>query len=400
LALLFYALALLEKETAVVLAPLILIYASLYAERRSWISRCITGLKQSLPFFVLTAFYLALRAHILHGFAHPVSPLSWRSMALTEPSIIWLYFRHLLFPVGISGLYGLPYIENPGSAAFLIPTALLLALVLALSWGIGHLDDIRLAVFACCWIALPIIPVLWLRTFSAGDIAHDRYLYFPSVGFVLLVSLGLAKIAGRWRDHRKALQLAALSVIAIGYGLGTLTQQTYWASDLQLYERAHRIAPNDNLICSNLASALLDAGYPNDAIALFSQALAREPGYWLSNYNLGYTYYKIGRFRDAETFLRRAININNLDSDEYIYLGLSVWREGRADEAVQYIQHAIEIRPSAPGYHFALGMIRRDQNNIPAAASEFKLELKYYPENMQAWQQLNSLAKPPMSAPP
>jgi tetratricopeptide (TPR) repeat protein len=147
------------------------------------------------------------------------------------------------------------------------------------------------------------------------------------------------------------------------------------------------------LICSNLATALLDAGYPNNAIALFSQVLAREPGYWLSNYNLGYTYYKIGRFGDAETFLRRAININSMDSDEYIYLGLSVWREGRADEAAQDVQHAIEIRPSAPGYHYVLGMIRRDQNNIPAAESEFNLELYYYPETTAARQQLDALTR-------
>ena len=79
-------------------------------------------------------------------------------MALTEPSIVWLYFRHLLFPVGLSGLYGLPYVDNPASAAFLVPTALLLALILALAWGIRRLEDARLALFACCWMALPIHP--------------------------------------------------------------------------------------------------------------------------------------------------------------------------------------------------------------------------------------------------
>jgi tetratricopeptide (TPR) repeat protein len=134
----------------------------------------------------------------------------------------------------------------------------------------------------------------------------------------------------------------------------------------------------------------MDQGNSGDAVALYSKVLAREPGFWLSNYNLGYTYYKLGRFKEAEDFLRRAIGINATDSDEYIYLGLSVWRQGRSGEAVQFIQQAIQIRPSAPGYHFALAMILREQNNIAAAEDELKQELLYNPQSTAAQQQLDA----------
>ena len=201
----------------------------------------------------------------------------------------------MLFPVGLSGLYGLPYVDNPVSAAFLVPTVLLLALILALAWGIRRLEDARLALFAFCWMALPIIPVLWLRAYAEGDIAHDRYLYIPSMGFVLLLSLFLAEVANHWGASQKTLQIACLAVLALAYALGTVTQQTYWASDLLLYKRAYQIAPRDNLICNDLGTALMDAGNPGEALALYSQVLAREPGFWLSNYNLGYTDYKIGK---------------------------------------------------------------------------------------------------------
>jgi tetratricopeptide (TPR) repeat protein len=392
LALALFALGLLEKETTVVLAPLVFLYAWLYAEPRSWTARFGSALKHSLGFGALTVSYLTLRAHILHGLSHSVTSLSWKTLALTEPSIVWLYLRHLLFPIGISGLYGLPYINDPASAAFLVPTVLLLALFLALGWGIHRLEDPRLALFACCWIALPIIPVLWLRTFSEGDIAHDRYLYIPSVGFVLLVALGLARIFEHGRARPKNLQLAGLAVLALAYALGTVTQQTYWASDLLLYSRAYTMAPHDNLICTNLGTALLDAGYPDGAIALYSRVLAHEPRYWLANYDLGYAYYKLGKPQVAEIYLKRAMGVNDRDSDTYLYLGLCVWRQGRAEEAAQYVQRAIQIRPSAPGYHFALAMIRRDQNNLPAAESELKLELQYHPESTAARQQLEALA--------
>ena len=392
LALALFALGLLEKETTVVLGPLVFVYAWLFAEPPSWLSRFGSAVRHSLAFFVLTIIYLALRAHILHGLSHSVTPLGWKSMMLTEPSIVWLYFRHLLFPAGISGLYGLPYIDNPASGAFLVPTAILLVLLLALGWGISRLQDARLALFACCWIALPIIPVLWLRTFSEGDIAHDRYLYIPSVGFVLLVSLGLAGIARHWRGRYKNLELTCLAALALAYAVGTVTQQTYWASDLLLYQRAYTIAPHDNLICTNLGTALLDEGYPDAALALYSQVLAHEPEYWLANYDLGYAYYKLGKPQAAEIYLRRALSKNDIDSDTNICLGLCIWRQGRIDEAVPYIRRAIQARPSAPGYHFALAMIRREQKNIPAAESEFNLELRYNPDSAAARQQLAALA--------
>ena len=392
LALVLFVVGLLEKETAVVLVPLVFVYAWLYAEPPSWISRIAAGLKHSAAFFALTVVYLVLRARILHGLSHSVTPLNWKIMALTEPSIVWLYVRHLLFPVGISGLYGLPYVTNPASAAFLVPAILLVVTFLLAAWGISQMEDRRPALFACCWIALPIIPVLWLRTFSEGDLAHDRYLYIPSIGFVLLLSLALARISKYPHASNKTLELAGLAVLALAYAFATVTQQSYWASDLLLYQRAYSIAPHDNLICTNLGSALLDSGDPGAAIALYTQVLDREPTYWLSNYDLGYAYYKLGKPEAAEVYLRRALSVNDQDSDTLISLGLSIWRQGRTSEAIPFIQRAIEARPSAPGYHFALAMILRGENDLAGAEYEFKQELRYNPGNAMAQQQLDALA--------
>ncbi len=145
LALVLFTLGLLEKETMVVLGPLVFLYAWIYSADRSVGSRCAASLRQSQAFFVVTALYLALRAHVLHGLSHSVTQLSFATMALTEPSMLWLYFRHLLFPFGLSGLYGLPYLDHFLSAAFLVPMLLLVLLTVAVTVGISGLGDKRLA---------------------------------------------------------------------------------------------------------------------------------------------------------------------------------------------------------------------------------------------------------------
>jgi tetratricopeptide (TPR) repeat protein len=355
-------------------------------------ARFAEALRQCAGYFVVTVLYLPLRALVLKGLSHSVTPVALRIVALTEPSILRLYARHLLFPTGLSALYGLPYVDRVSSAAFLIPATFLLAALLPLAWGISRLQDRRLALFACCWMILPVVPVLWLRAYAEGDIAHDRYLYIPSIGFVLLLSMFLAEIAEHWATSAKALQFAGLAAIAVAYAWGNVTQQSCWATDLLLYQRAYQIAPHDNLICNDLGTALMDAGDTNAAVALYSQVLAREPRFWLSNYNLGYTYYRMGKFPEAEHYLRRAVSINAADSDEFVYLGLTIWRQGRAEEGAEYLHRAIQIRPAAPGYHFALAMIRRDENDVEAAASELNLELRYHPESIVARQQLETLA--------
>src|ERR1035438_941142 len=117
-------------------------------------------------------------------------------------------------------------------------------------------------------MVLPIVPVLFLRAYAEGDIAHDRYLYIPSIGFVLLVSLLLTEITRRWPPIQQKLQTGMLVVVAVVYAVATVTQQTYWASDLLLYGRAYKIAPHDNLICNDLGAALMDQGNSGDAVAL------------------------------------------------------------------------------------------------------------------------------------
>ena len=154
---------------------------------------------------------------------------------------------------------------------------------------------------------------------------------------------------------------------------------------------AYSIAPRDNLICTNLGSALLEAGYSDAAIALYSQVLSREPTYWLSNYDLGYAYYKLGKPHAAEIYLRRALSVNDRDSDTLITLGVCIWKQGRTSEAIPYIQRAIAARPSGPGYHFALAMMLRGMGDLNGAKREFKQELHYNPDSVLARRQLDAM---------
>ena len=67
----------------------------------------------------------------------------------------------------------------------------LLAWLWARRLGKASPVDQRLAAFAWAWILIPFIPLLDLSVLPVGEIAHDRYLYLPSIGFSILLAMAL-----------------------------------------------------------------------------------------------------------------------------------------------------------------------------------------------------------------
>ncbi len=85
----------------------------------------------------------------------------------------------------------------------------------------------------------------------------------------------------------------------------------------------------------NLANEYASQGLYDRALPMYLSAVERDPRSWLSNYSLGYEYYRTGRFADAEDYLSRAIKINDRDPDQFIYLALAQMKQGKLTQATR-----------------------------------------------------------------
>jgi hypothetical protein len=86
-------------------------------------------------------------------------------------------------------------------------------------------------VFGMAVIVLGLAPVL--NIVPANQVLAERFLYFPSVGFALLVALGVAALRSRWRlpvTVAFALLLAACSARTIMRGFD-------WKDELTLFQK-------------------------------------------------------------------------------------------------------------------------------------------------------------------
>lgn len=400
LSLALFALALLSKETAVVLPPLIFALALTSGEiirrgngpQTSYVSlRLAAALRETAPYIALTVIYFAVRYRVLKGLAHPTVSIPWTTVFLTWPSVLWFYAKHLLLPVHLSEFYSLNYVDH-ATATLLWPLLRLLALAAGLYFLIRVVPQKQVAFFAIALIALPLLPVLDLRSLTARDIAHDRYLYLPSAGFALIVALSIAALKRHLPERLRVIAPAMfICIAALIFARLTLTEQTQWGNDIQLYTRGMQSAPDNLTVRDNLANALLATNQPTRAIPLYEDILQRNPNFWPANYNLGFAYYKMGNYESAEEFLQRAVKIDASDADQYIYLALVELQLKKFAEAGDDARRAIARNPQARGYHYVLGLIENSEGDPKAAAAAFQEELTQHPDNTPAVAELRKL---------
>jgi tetratricopeptide (TPR) repeat protein len=172
--------------------------------------------------------------------------------------------------------------------------------------------------------------------------------------------------------------VAVLLLAALMTG-GIVTQQIYWADNLLLYYRGVTVAPGNNLGRGNLANEALARGLAPQAIRLYQQVLRRNPGDWQCSYNLGYAYYRLGRYAEAEQQMERTARLNPSDADTAYYLGLSRLRQQKWQAAAGPLSAAIELDPRARGYRYALGLVLEHQGRWPEALALFQAELAKRP---------------------
>ena len=393
-----FVLAMLAKETALVLPLLIFATRWMEFEPRSvrgakvWLRRCKVGLGSALPYLLLTIPYVVVRSHSLKGFAHPFAELSVLTYVYTWPSLLWFYLRHLFWPAGLSPYYDLYYVVHPGLRSVLLPAVPVLLFSVALAWWARRS---RPAALASLWLVLPILPVMNIQVFGEGEFAHDRYLYLPSVGFAILAALALRRltIGGARLLGQPALQVAVLLVLACTMGLSTTAQSACYANQTVYIATSVVGAPGSEIVKTNLAGLLGEQGHYEEALKIYLEVIKTSPDSAYVNYDVGYAYYLTGRLEEAEYYLTRATHLMPNPMAAYFTLGIAQFKMGHYADAAGNIRQALAISPYTDNYHFALGMVLKMQGDLPGALKEFQEELAVNPDHSRAREQVAEIEK-------
>lgn len=419
--LVFYASALLFKETALVFPAIIFTFALLWFDHdsdrpeslgrigfgRAGFDRARSALIRAMPFLLLTIVYLAVRWSVLKAIVPTTVPIGLRTLALTVPSLLLFYGRLLLWPLRLSPFYNTPLVTQPGLANFVVPVLAIVAVGGALAllywktWKATKAsedareakEEWRLLLLAGAWMVIFLLPALDLFALQNGLFVQDRYLYVPSIGFSILLALGLSRLGrgSRGFSGMSWAQAMIALVLAVAMAVGARAQSKIWANNVTLFTRAVERDPDSRIAQHDLAAALVDAGRYPEAIKLLQELLRQDPDDPVDNNNLGQAYLNLGDREHAEVFLAKSCQLHPTPKQLY-QLGAVRFNLHRPEAAEQALTQALAMDPNGAGYHYALGLALEQLGKPKSAIEAFKKELAVNPGDTRSQQELARLS--------
>lgn len=394
-----YAAALLAKETAIMLPPIVITHAWIYgncsSESRNITrrSRFLDTVRLASGYVLVAVAYMAGRIRVLHGFSHPQLSLPAATYAYTLPSVLFFYLKQWFFPIQMAEFYNVPMWFGFNATHVLLPAIGLLALAYAI-WLWRRQLGSREVIFSSVWVLTLLLPALDIAVFPHGQLVHDRYLYVPSFGVCLLLGLAVERSANGPQVFglpRKWLWVTLVLAALLSYEAAKAA--SYWASDYILFERAYLVNPQNTTVRTDYAIELARAGDYEKALPIMVGLAKAEPNNATANYNLGHFFYGLKMMGQAEEYLNRARILAPTMPGSYLELGLIDLKTNRLQDAEANMRQAAMLRPYEATYHFALGTVLVAQGKCDEARSELGKAFILSPNMPQAREQFEKCSK-------
>jgi len=344
----FLACALLTKEMAITFFALTGIYAWLRPAtwKSSQTRRLLGAVLEAVPYGVVTVAYALLRKRaLLHATGQFDRNHGLADVFRTLPMVLGFYLHKLVVPVGLTGLYYTPYVTNQILSQVVGPS-LVLAAVAAGLWYWNRRAGNSIVAFAGLWMLVGLAPALYLRNFSNGDFVRDRYIYLPSIGFAILLAMGLRRLPSIKRYSAQAVQAAAILLICAAYAGASLSQQVHWASDLLVLVRGASLYPDNPYSMVGLSAEYSERGAHEEAIALAQKAVRTHPEYSAAPLALAESYIRAGKHEEGRVWLQRVSpEFRESETGLAAFAGL-YGRMGDFDTAFAYCSEILAKEPS------------------------------------------------------
>lgn len=340
-------LALLAKEPALMLAPLLIYYEHFVREDRQETGFAIK-VRRYLPACLAAVGYVVLRISLLGKLA-PVlqhAQISWPQAIYSAFALIADYARLLFWPARLSAFH----VFHASHSLFEPRVLLGLGIVVGCA-ALVFLLHTRWPVPAFCivWAAITLAPVLNAR-WMAANVLTERYLYLPSVGICWLAGWTAKHVwdfAGLQGQRRIVLHVAVATVGVALLTLGvakTFARNRAWTNDRTLYTETVQTDPDSFVMHMNLGVSYFDTDLKASERELL-RALELRPDSTNVLNALGCVYLEQGRYAEAETTFQRAIAAKPNWTDPHFNYGRLLKKMGNNDAALAEFQKAVEVGP-------------------------------------------------------
>jgi protein O-mannosyl-transferase len=375
------ALAVLTKENAAVLPLLLLLVERYFRPGRPWRQQLLS----LLPFCLAPAWKAAemlllplWRGDVAASIHYAdqlqslqnVTPLRY---LVTEFSVIWYYFKLLLFPLGQTFDYGWPVVEELLTVQSLAALAGILGLW-AFAWFLRRRWPLTSFGIAWFFITLSVesslIPL---------DPLFEHRLYLPFFGFVLVAIDLLRRLP--WPRWRVPLCVAILLPLAVL----TWQRNALWGDQVAFFEENLRHSPENVRVMVMLGNAYAAQKRPDDGLRMIERAMQRNARYDFAYTAQGKILIDLGRGAEAIPFLLQGLQYYPQSVVLNEYLGVAYGEAGNFPQALKSLQRAALLNPEDASVYTNLGVVASRLGEDRQAADYFRRALKLAPDSEKTW---------------
>ncbi len=392
----FFFLATLCKEPALTLPLLMLVYD--YSFRKDTL--LLTGrqaspfssktlyhlIRRYLPYLIVSIIYFILRTYALGGFA----PLPKRHTQLSNYEyfinvfpLFTQYLEKLILPINMNAFYVFHPISSIVEWKGIIAVILTLGFIFLVYFFRRH----KVVFLSLLLMVIPLLPVLYIPALGENTFA-DRYLYLPSIGFVILISTAIPALCNNARVYqfkvlRQSANFVVISILVILTGLysaGTIKRNYIWRDSYTLWTDTVEKSSDGHIPHNNLGLVYFKQQRFDEAIKEYTMALKLNPNYAEAHNNLGVAYREKGEINKAIGHYEIAIKLNPDYDSVYNNLGVLYFEIEEIDKAIEHYQTALKLKPEDPDVYTNLGNAYSAQGKFDEAIREYLIALKLKPD--------------------
>ena len=366
LCLIFYLLALLSKELAIFF-PLVVLLYYFYLSKKYRKLAFPKGLVTLL--FIFTGFYLMFRFYnvpFYHG--KLVSLIAQQSLVvrlLTIPIIWFKYLGLLIFPLHLHMERHFVFQGLNDVSFWLGIIAITLSFIL---WKKVFHKSLQ-ARFWSIWYVVWLIP--YLNIVAVNATMSEHWLYFSSMGFFVLLSMGIEKLWIGFSRNKKIVLSTVIGVIVVLLFSRTVARNYQWQDPMRFYKHDLQYSPNSALLQGNLGLEYYKQNKMNEAEKHLRRAIELRPGSSSNHNTLGVILELRGDLGGAIEEYRKAVGAGGY-SLAYGNLGACLLSKGKKAEALKVLKEGLKRYSSDMHILYFLGVAYFETNNYSKAKDIFQ----------------------------
>lgn len=393
LSILFFILALLVKERAIIFPSIIVLYfITLYPEKIK--NNLKIKLKIVIPFFLVSIVYFILRIKFIHfdetfdfGQQNNIGAENLIHQLFAYFKGIWVYTGLIFWP---AKLYMEKSIEI-SKGFFDLQTILGFSVILSSLVAIIYsFKNKKIIAFGLIWFCAALSPSL--QIYPIQGLLYEHWLYFPLIGIFFIFSFLIDKIITQTKNETtKKIIIFLISIVILSLGIRTMIRNWDWNNPIRFYEKNISLGGVSSRIYTNLGIAYAEEKREKDAIVAYQKAIELDEFTFQAWYNMGNSYSFLNNKEKSLECYDQSIKINPYFMPSYYNKAAIFLDRNESDRAIEILKKALKKSPDNIQTIYNLGIAYYKKGDKINARENFKKVLEVYPNNLDLIRLANGL---------